>query len=78
MSLRILHVIANVAPRYGGPPRAVQDMCRILAKRGHHVELFTTNQDGDGVLQVPVGSPVDTDGYRTTFFGYVGPGGYPI
>jgi glycosyltransferase involved in cell wall biosynthesis len=75
---RVLHVIANVAPRYGGPSRAVQDMCHTLAARGHYVELFTTNQDGRGVLSVPVNSPVQSDGYVTTFFGVGGPHAYPI
>lgn len=76
--LRVLHVIANVAPRYGGPSRAAHDMCHALAARGHYVELFTTNEDGNGVLPVPVGSPVPTDGYTTRYFGYTGPNGYPI
>ncbi|MHB8458924.1 MAG: glycosyltransferase [Candidatus Limnocylindrales bacterium] len=76
--LRILHVIANIAPRYGGPGRAAQDMCRSLAARGHHVELFTTNQDGEGVLPVPIGVPVPADRYWTTFFEFSGPSAYRI
>lgn len=76
--LRVLHVIANVAPRYGGPSRAAQDMCRSMAARGHHVELFATNQDGNGVLPGRVGAPISADGYTTTLFDYFGPTGYPI
>lgn len=78
LMLRVLHVIANLAPRYGGPPRAVQDMCQVLAMRGHHVELFTTNQDGAGVLPVPVNSPVDSGDYTTTFYRVAGPHAYPV
>ena len=76
--MNILHVIANLAPRYGGPPRAAQDMCRVLAKRGHHVELFTTNQDGAGVTSVPTNRPVGSDGYLTTYFGVGGPHAYSV
>lgn len=78
MTLRVAHVIATLAPRDGGPPRAVQDMCRVLAERGHHVELLTTNQDGSGVLPVIVGQPVATDGYETTYYPAGRPRTYPI
>jgi glycosyltransferase involved in cell wall biosynthesis len=53
-------------------------MCRGLAARGHHLELFTTNQDGENVLPVPIGAPVPIDGYWTTFFQFSGPSDYPM
>jgi glycosyltransferase involved in cell wall biosynthesis len=56
----------------------VQDSCKVLARRGHRVELFTTNQDGSGVLPVPVDRPIEQDGYVTTYFESRGPAVYPI
>ncbi len=43
-------------------------MCRGLAKRGHQVTLFTTNADGNGVIDVPLGIPIDQDGVETYFY----------
>lgn len=76
--MRVLHVIANIAPRYGGPSQAAQDICRTLAARGHEVELFTTNQDGEAVLPVQLRVPLATAGYHTTFFESSGPPAYSI
>lgn len=76
--MRVLHVIASIAPRYGGPSRAVQDICRSMAARGHEVELFTTNQDGEAALPVQLRVPLATAGYHTTFFGFSGPPAYSI
>lgn len=68
--MRILHVVPTYLParRYGGPIVAVHGLCRALAARGHEVDVFTTNVDGDGVLDVPIGEPVDLDGVRVHYF----------
>jgi glycosyltransferase involved in cell wall biosynthesis len=68
--VKILHVVPTYLParRYGGPIVAVHGLCRALAARGHQVDVFTTNVDGDGVLDVPVGSPVEMDGVRVHYF----------
>jgi hypothetical protein len=50
--MKILHVIANLAPRYGGPSKACWEMARAVAQLGHQVSIYTTNQDGPGTLQV--------------------------
>jgi glycosyltransferase involved in cell wall biosynthesis len=64
--LRILHVVPTYLPatRYGGPIFAVHGLCRALAARGHEVEVFTTNVDGDGTSDVPVGKAVMLDGVK--------------
>jgi glycosyltransferase involved in cell wall biosynthesis len=43
--MRILHVISTFPPAYafGGPPKVAFDVCKELAKRGHYVEVYTTN-----------------------------------
>jgi len=66
--MRILHVISSVAPRYGGPSKAVVEMCRELVRRGEQAEIFTTNVDVDGFLDVPLETPVDVGGVLITYF----------
>ncbi|MGA3309586.1 MAG: glycosyltransferase [Xanthobacteraceae bacterium] len=68
--MRVLHVIPSYLPavRYGGPIFAVHALCRALAARGHHVEVFTTNVDGPGVSAVPLATPVPLDGVRIRYF----------
>jgi glycosyltransferase involved in cell wall biosynthesis len=68
--LRILQVAASYYPavRYGGPIRSVHGLAAALAKRGHDVHVYTTNVDGDSVLDVPVDRPVDLDGVKVHYF----------
>jgi glycosyltransferase involved in cell wall biosynthesis len=51
--LRILHVIASLAPRYGGPSQVCLELCGELARRGERVSIFTTDIDGAGRLDLP-------------------------
>ena len=39
-----------------------------MAKRGHQVTLFSTNADGKGVMDVPLGAPTDQEGVETYFY----------
>lgn len=66
--MHILHVISSVAPRYGGPSKAVLEMCRELVRRGEHAEIYTTNVDVDRYLDVPLERPVEVDGVPITYF----------
>jgi len=66
--MKILHVIANLAPRYGGPSKACIEMARAVAKQGHDVTIATTNQDGTGVLDVPLNQPILKDGVTIYYF----------
>jgi len=68
--MRILHVIPTYLPatRYGGPIFAVHGLCRALAGRGHHVEVFTTNVNGRDNSSVPLGIPVQLDGVHVRYF----------
>jgi glycosyltransferase involved in cell wall biosynthesis len=74
--MRILHVIASLAPRYGGPSKVLPEMCRALAARGHDVEVFTTNIDGPSTLPVSVGVPQALGGATVTYFGAHWPRSY--
>jgi glycosyltransferase involved in cell wall biosynthesis len=68
--MRVLHIIPNFVPawRYGGPVVAADGLTRTLAKLGHEVTVFTTNIDGDNVLDVPTARPVDRDRVRVWYF----------
>jgi glycosyltransferase involved in cell wall biosynthesis len=66
----LLHVVPTYLPavRYGGPIVAVHGLCRALVARGHEVDVFTTNVDGDSISEVPIGQPVMLDGVRVHYF----------
>lgn len=66
--MKILHVIANLAPRYGGPPKACLEMARALARLGNEVHIYTTNQDGNRELFVPTDRVVQQDGVSIRYF----------
>ncbi|MGF7046296.1 glycosyltransferase involved in cell wall biosynthesis [Paenibacillus sp. DS2015] len=66
--MRILHVIANVATRYGGPTQALMGMAKSLVVTGSEVTIYTTNQDGNGVLDVPLEIPIMKDGVEIRYF----------
>jgi glycosyltransferase involved in cell wall biosynthesis len=66
--MKILHVIATLAPRDGGPSAVLPEMCRSLTERGHDVEIVTTNRDGAGELDVPVATPILNEGVKTTYY----------
>ena len=68
--MRILHVVPTYIPayRYGGPIYSVHGLCRALARRGHQVEVFTTNVDGPGDTDVALEQAVDVDGVTVWYF----------
>ena len=68
--MRILHVVPTYLPatRYGGPIYAVHGLCRALVRRGHDVDVFTTNVDGERDSDVPIGVPVSLDGVHVHYF----------
>jgi glycosyltransferase involved in cell wall biosynthesis len=66
--MRILQVVATLAPRYGGPSIACPELSRELVRLGHQVSIFTSNVDGSGNLDVPLGRPVMKDGVEVRYF----------
>ena len=47
-TMRILHVIGDLAPESGGPAKACVEMARALALRGHGVTIATTDYAPSG------------------------------
>ncbi len=68
--MRILHVTPTYLPayRYGGPIYSVHGLCKSLVKRGHIVDVFTTNVDGAYNSDVPTDIPVPVDGVNVCYF----------
>ena len=68
MSLKVLHVIPAVAPRYGGPSRVIFEMCRSIQQKGTEVLVATTDADGAGRLPVEAGAAIAYRQVPTIFF----------
>jgi glycosyltransferase involved in cell wall biosynthesis len=66
--VKILHVIPSISPQRGGTSRAIIDMVHALQSQGIDVEIATTNDDGDNLLDVPLGERTIYDRIPTYFF----------
>lgn len=68
--MKIAHVIPTYYPalRYGGPIHAVHNLCKHLVARGHRVDVFTTDVDGDGTLAPEHTSAGYVDGVGVRYF----------
>jgi glycosyltransferase involved in cell wall biosynthesis len=68
--MKILHIVPSYLPayRYGGPIRVVHELNKWLARLGVDVTVYTTNVDGPGTLDVPLGKEVLMDGVKVFYF----------
>lgn len=68
--MKILHIVPSYIPayRYGGPVKAVHELCRTLVQKGLDISVFTTNIDGERNLDVPLNSPQDIEGVNVTYY----------
>lgn len=66
--MKILHIIPSISPVRGGTSRAILDMVYALLEQGIDVEIATTNDDGDDLLDVPLIEPTLYDRIPTYFF----------
>lgn len=55
--MRILHLIATLAPESGGPAQACIEMASAVAARGHEVSIYTTDW-GEPARPLPAGATV--------------------
>ncbi|MEM3389386.1 MAG: glycosyltransferase [Thermoproteota archaeon] len=65
-----MHVISTFPPAYafGGPPKVTFDLCKGLSKKGHEVEVYTTNaydQNSNFSLDNRI---LNVDGIKVTYF----------
>lgn len=68
--MKILHIIPSYIPayRYGGPIWTVHNLNKWLVKKGIDVTVYTTNIDGPGTLDVPIGKEVLRDGVKIYYW----------
>ncbi|MGP8106588.1 MAG: glycosyltransferase [Desulfobaccales bacterium] len=68
--LKILMVSAYYMPAtvYGGPGPALHQLNRELIRQGHEVTVCTTDANGTGNLEVPLGREVSVDGVPVWYF----------
>jgi hypothetical protein len=59
--LQVVCMLGKAAPRYGGPAVACPELSRELVRLGHQDSIFTSNCDGSGNLDIPLGRPVIKD-----------------
>lgn len=69
--MRILQIVPSLSLVYGGPSQMVLGLSGALARQGAAVTIVTTDSNGDvgqAPLDVPLGVPIDQDGYRVIYF----------
>lgn len=62
MISKVLHVIPSVSAVHGGPSFMLELLTKDLSLRGIEVHVITTDDDGPGRLNVPLGVPVVNHG----------------
>jgi glycosyltransferase involved in cell wall biosynthesis len=66
--MKILHVIPSIASLRGGPSQEVISMVKALINQGIDVEIATTNDNGDDLLDVPLGQLIKYEEVPVWFF----------
>src|SRR5262245_16327204 len=75
--MRILVLNHEIPPIGGGGGRAAEDICRVLAKRGHHIKVltshlkglpYTEDRDGYQIIRIP---SLRTQPFRVGFLSMV-------
>ncbi|HVE79023.1 MAG TPA: glycosyltransferase [Gemmatimonadaceae bacterium] len=60
--MKVLHVIPSVSLADGGPSVAIGELAAAMGQAGADVTVATTDADGPGRLDVPIGEPVPGPG----------------
>jgi glycosyltransferase involved in cell wall biosynthesis len=66
--VKILHVIPSISAARGGTSRAIVDMVHAAIARGIDVEIATTNDNGEQLLDIPLCQRILYDRIPTYFF----------
>ncbi|MBR8832744.1 MAG: glycosyltransferase [Stigonema ocellatum SAG 48.90 = DSM 106950] len=71
--MRVLHVIPSIPKVRGGPSQAVLDMVKALRANNADAEIITTNDNGDGLLDVPLQQRMEYQQVPVRFFSRLSP-----
>ncbi|MBU7586818.1 MAG: glycosyltransferase [Nostoc sp. TH1S01] len=66
--MKVLHVIPSITKVRGGTSQAVLDMVKALRLSNVDAEIATTNDDGDNLLDVPLGKRIEFNHLPVWFF----------
>ena len=68
--MRILHIISTFPPAFafGGPPKIAFDVCKELVRRGHEVEVYTTNAYNQRYNFKPISKILIIKGVKIIYF----------
>jgi glycosyltransferase involved in cell wall biosynthesis len=73
--MRILHVISALAEEFGGPVNSCLEIAEALARLGHEVTVYSTDNGRGRRLQVPIGVPVPRRNYHVVYHRVLRTGG---
>src|SRR5580765_2614328 len=65
---KVLHVIPSVGPLRGGPSAMVRGLAESLSREGIEAHVATTNDNGQEILPVRCGVPVEQGGATFWYF----------
>ncbi|AFZ27938.1 glycosyltransferase [Cylindrospermum stagnale PCC 7417] len=71
--MRVLHVIPSISPLRGGPSQVVLDIVKALRANNLDIEIATTNDNGDSLLNVPLHRCVEYQQVPVWFFSRFSP-----